>query len=112
MTARHNLIEELHDTFRSRAREFSGLYLLEPSHAEDFIRAGLSKGLRLAGIESFRITAEGAVQPEQGFCSDRADHAGTEEQFVEDTLLLIRRGELAGVTFEVVFEGLSDHESL
>jgi len=96
-------LDVLKEEFRPQAQRPDDLFLLSANDAANFVRRGNSLGGRLAGIEGFKKTVGGAYQPQQEFSNDAADARST-EAFVSDTLLLIEKGGLEGLLFQVVFE--------
>ncbi len=97
------LLRELEAEFLEHAIDPNGLFLLDSNIAIQFILTGVQKGLELQGVESFRITREGAFQPEQEFSNDIADQSVSHEDFVDMTINLVKKGGRCGVKFQVVF---------
>lgn len=97
-------LNELKSEFRANAERPDDLFLLRPEDATRMIEKGVALGLQLAGIEAFRLTPEGAFQPEQDFSNDAVDSTLSHVEFVQATLKLIRRSEFRHYLFEVVFE--------
>ena len=95
-------LRKIEAEFSERAIDPNGLFLLEPDFAILFIQRGLQEGLKLQGVESFRITTEGAFQPEQEFSNDIADQDTNHEDFVRKTRDLIENGGRKGFKFQVV----------
>jgi hypothetical protein len=93
----------LFETFRSKALDPDGLFLLNAHDALDFLNAGLREGLVLAGVEGFLITDNGAYEPRQDFSNIYHDWRGTCAELENRTRDLILRGSEAGIRFDVVF---------
>jgi hypothetical protein len=62
-------------------------------------------GLLLVGVEGFRLTSLGGIQPCQEYSNDIADTDVSLENFVDSTKCLIRGQIGTDICFEIVFEG-------
>ncbi len=95
-------LTQLEAEFKHRAIAPDGFFLLKVADAEEYIRRGQSVGLRLLGIEGFRITEQGAFKPVQEWSNDIACYTGTD--FVKDTLAFIRTLDGYDATFQIIFQ--------
>ncbi len=95
-------LAQLNAEFASKAIDPCILFLLRSEDALAYINRGQTLGLRLLGVEGFRITKEGGFQPVQEWSNDIADYGGTD--FVKDTFALITTLVANEATFQVVFE--------
>lgn len=90
--------------YRERALEPDTLFLLNAIDAIEFLNEAHNAGLTLAGIDGFSLTDAGAYQPRQDFSNDFADFDGSRDRFLEETRILMRRGEKIGIRFQIVLE--------
>lgn len=94
----------LRESFRPCAIDPDALFLLIPDDALRYINAGVDLGLKLAGVEGFRITDQGAFQPCQELSTDFGEEHISESEFLSKTIRLIQQNAQRSIHFEVVFE--------
>jgi hypothetical protein len=95
-------LNELKLRYAAKAVDPQRLFLLHPADAMEFITEGRNLGLAFLGVDGFWVASTGAVQPEQEMCNDIAEYHG--DDFVGDTMQLIRSYDRPGVLFQVVFQ--------
>jgi hypothetical protein len=95
-------LAELKAEFRDKALDPDDMFLLAGQDAIDFIDRSIANGFRLLGVEGFRITPFGAIQPDQDQSNDIADVDLTDAEFVEETKHMIRGGSKVGYRYEIV----------
>lgn len=103
-----DIVKELRAKYSRVAIDPDRLFLLRAADAIQLINEAARNGLQLAGVEGFRVSPEGGVQPVQEFSNDIADGVLPLEQFVEHTIQLVEQGREQEIAFEVVFEGLGN----
>lgn len=102
-------VEDLKRSFYEKALVPETLFLLSPEAALTYLDAGLILGLKLAGVEGFRITSGGAYQPSQSFSNDISETSDDGIEFAKITKELMRKGMQENIYFQVVFEEGSDN---
>lgn len=98
-------ISELRLAYKDKALAKNTLYLLDAENAVAFIAAASASDLPLLGIDGFRLSEQGAFQPDQDFSNDISDFCGTRSEFYEATKKLVTEGADENIYFQVVFEG-------
>jgi hypothetical protein len=93
-------LSEIHLKYANKAKREGSLFLLDANDAIRFIEDCASEGLKLLGVEGFKITKEGAFQPHQEHSNDIVDSKRSD--FVHETKEFIREREGMGIWFEVV----------
>lgn len=96
-------LTELRNKFRSRALDPDGLFLLNADIALEYIDAGKASGLKLLGVDGFRITEQGAYQPSQEFSTDIVDFNGDAVACELRSRDLLALGAPLGIRYEIVF---------
>ena len=93
----------LHAEFASRALAPETLFLLSARDALALLDRCLLEGYAVLGVEGFRVTDQGAYQPDQRYSNDIA--AATDQtSFVTSTKHLISSGESIGIRYQVVVD--------
>ncbi len=103
-----DIAKALRVKFQPAAVEPDRLFLLHTDDAVRLIREASGQGLKLVGVEGFRVWPEGGVQPRQEFSNDIGDVEMSLLQFIERTIELVESGREENVAFEVVFDELGN----
>lgn len=98
-------INTLKKAFLNRAECPNDLFLLTPADAISFINQLHENGISIAGIESFKKTKAGALQPWQDFSNDIADFPGIDQkEFISRTIDLIKKSTEYEFIFQIVMQ--------
>jgi len=93
-------LSEIQLKYAKKAKKAGSLFLLAANDAIRFIEDCTSEDLKLLGVEGFKITKEGAFQPQQEHSNDIIDSKSSD--FVRETKEFIREREGMEIWFEVV----------
>ena len=91
-------LTRLEEQFKRVASIQGGVFLLRAKDAIRFVEACRDVGIRISGLEGFRIDGD-RIQPLQ---EHSVDYGGSERQDHETSLLFLGSREDSGVWFEVV----------